>query len=113
MSARMSRGVHNGPTTGGGFNLTPAARPDDGLLDATLVPGVGPLGRLPRLLAAMRGALGGQRGTIELQASELVLTFDEPLPIHLDGNQDLLQPPSARFEILPRALRVVVPAPEG
>jgi YegS/Rv2252/BmrU family lipid kinase len=38
--------VHGGPTTGGGFALTPAAVPDDGLLDACLVEEVGPLGRL-------------------------------------------------------------------
>jgi YegS/Rv2252/BmrU family lipid kinase len=101
--------VHGGPTTGGGFNLTPAARPDDGLLDATLVPGIGPLGRLPRLAAAMRGRLGGCRGTVELRAPWIELGFDVPLPIHLDGNQHILEPPTARFEVLPKALRVVVP----
>jgi len=47
--------VHGGPSTGGGFILAPRAVPDDGLLDATLVPGIGPLGRLPRLVAAMKG----------------------------------------------------------
>jgi hypothetical protein len=47
--------VHGGPTTGGGFALTPAAVPDDGLLDACLVEEVGPVGRLLRLAAAMQG----------------------------------------------------------
>ena len=101
--------VHGGPTTGGGFALTPAAVPDDGLLDACLVEEVGPLGRLMRLAAAMRGALGAKKGTHELQAPWLELHFAEPLPAHLDGNSVTLEPPLARFEVIPGALKVVVP----
>jgi len=101
--------VHGGPTTGGGFALTPAAVPDDGLLDACLVEEVGPFGRLMRLAAAMKGALGTKKGTHELQAQWLELHFEEPLPAHLDGNSVTLEPPLARFEVLPGALKVVVP----
>ena len=101
--------VHGGPTTGGGFALTPAAVPDDGLLDGCLVEEVGPLGRLARLVAAMQGSLGKKRGTHELQAPYLELHFSEPLPAHLDGNSVTLEPPTARFEVLPGALKVVVP----
>jgi YegS/Rv2252/BmrU family lipid kinase len=101
--------VHNGPTSGGGFKLTPGAVPDDGLLDVALVPGIGPLGRLPRLVAAMRGTLGTKPGTIELQAPWIELHFSEPLPIHIDGNVTTLEPPLARFEIVPRAIDVLVP----
>jgi YegS/Rv2252/BmrU family lipid kinase len=101
--------VHGGPTTGGGFALTPAAVPDDGLLDACLVEEVGPFGRLMRLAAAMKGALGAKSGTHELQAPWLELHFDEPLPAHLDGNSVTLEPPLARFEVVPGALKVVVP----
>jgi len=101
--------VHGGPTTGGGFALTPAAVPDDGLLDVCLVEEVGPIGRLMRLSAAMRGALGSKKGTHELQAPWLELHFAEPLPAHLDGNSVTLDPPLARFEVLPGALKVVVP----
>jgi diacylglycerol kinase (ATP) len=101
--------VHGGPTTGGGFALTPAAVPDDGLLDACLVEEVGPLGRLARLAAAMRGRLATMKGTHELQAPWLELHFSEPLPAHLDGNSVVLEPPVARFEVVPGALTVVVP----
>lgn len=101
--------VHGGPTTGGGFALTPAAVPDDGLLDACLVEEVGPLGRLTRLAAAMRGTLGTKRGSHEVQAPWLELHFTQPLPAHLDGNSVTLEPPVARFEVVPGALRVVVP----
>jgi diacylglycerol kinase family enzyme len=101
--------VHGGPTTGGGFALTPAAIPDDGLLDACLVEEVGPLGRLLRLAAAMQGKLGRKKGAHELQAPWLELHFAEPLPAHLDGNSVTLEPPNARFEVVPSALKVVVP----
>lgn len=101
--------VHGGPTTGGGFALTPDAVIDDGLLDACLVEEVGPGGRLMRLAAAMRGKLGSKRGSHEIRAKHLELHFDTPLPAHLDGNSVTLEPPVARFEVLPGALQVVVP----
>jgi YegS/Rv2252/BmrU family lipid kinase len=102
--------VHGGPTTGGGFALTPAAVPDDGLLDACLVEEVGPIGRLARLVAAMNGTLADKAGTHELQAPWLELHFSKPLPAHLDGNSVVLEPPMARFEVVPGALQVVVPS---
>jgi len=102
--------VHGGPTTGGGFALTPAAVPDDGLLDACLVEEVGPVGRLARLVAAMNGTLADKAGTHELQAPWLELHFSKPLPAHLDGNSVVLEPPMARFEVVPGALQVVVPS---
>ena len=101
--------VHGGPTTGGGFALTPKAVIDDGLLDACLVEEVGPGGRLMRLAAAMQGKLGRKKGAHEIQATSLELHFDRPLPAHLDGNSVTLEPPVVKFEVLPGALQVVVP----
>jgi len=103
--------VHGGPTTGGGFILAPRAVPDDSLLDATLVPGIGPFGRLPRLVAAMRGTLGRIHDTVEFQAPWLELRFNRPLPMHVDGDIAVLEPPLARFEVLPKAIGVLVPRP--
>lgn len=101
--------VHNGPTTGGGFALTPEAVPDDGLLDATLVPDVPLHGRLQRLLGALKGTLHTMDGSVALRAPALELHHDEPLAVHFDGNQGRLEGPVTRFEIVPRALKVVVP----
>jgi len=100
--------VHNGPTTGGGFRLTPRADPEDGRLDACLVGCVSPIGRLARLVAGLRGTLGTMPGSLEASAPWLELEFVRPLAIHLDGNAAVLEPPSARFEIMPSALRVTV-----
>jgi len=101
--------IHNGPTTGGGFALTPDAVPDDGLLDATLVPDVPVSGRLQRLVGALRGTLHTMDGSIALQAQSLELHHDEPLAVHFDGNAGTLEGPVTRFELVPRALKVVVP----
>jgi diacylglycerol kinase family enzyme len=57
----------------------------------------------------MRGTLGRHRGTLELQAPWVELEFSEELPVHLDGNQWSLDPPTARFELLPGALQVMLP----
>lgn len=101
--------VHNGPTTGGGFALTPDAVPDDGLLDATLVPDVPVTGRLQRLIGALRGNLHTMDGSVALQARVLELHHNEPLAVHFDGNAGTLEGPVTRFEVVPKALKVVVP----
>jgi diacylglycerol kinase (ATP) len=101
--------IHNGPTTGGGFALTPDAVPDDGLLDATLVPDVPISGRFQRLVGALRGTLHTMDGSLTFRAPMLELHHDRPLAVHLDGNPGLLDGPVTRFEIVPRALKVVVP----
>ena len=108
-SAMTILAVHNGPTTGGGFALTPNAVPDDGLLDATLVPDVPVTGRLQRLIGALRGTLHTMDGSIALQTSSLELHHDEPLAVHFDGNAGTLEGPETRFEVVPKALKVVVP----
>lgn len=103
--------IQNGPTTGGGFQLTPRGIPDDGQLDACVVEAMGPLRRVPRLLAGLNGSLGRLKGSHELRAPWLELRHDEPLAVHLDGNQDELPPPVTRFEVLAGALTIAIPEP--
>ena len=50
-------------------------------------------------------------GSIALQADRVELHHSEPLAVHFDGNQDLLAGPVTRFEVVPGALKVVVPVP--
>lgn len=102
--------IHNGPTTGGGFRLCPDAVPDDGALDATLVTETGVANRLAALTHAMRGTLGSKPFTREVSFRRLVLRCTERLPFHWDGNPAHIEPPGMTFEILPRAIEVVVPA---
>jgi diacylglycerol kinase (ATP) len=100
--------VANGRFFGGGMKICPEAEPDDGLFDVLLI---GDLTRA-ELLATMpklyRGThLPHPKGEL-LRGRVVTVEADEPLPIELDGEQPGTTP--ARFEIVPRALRVRVPA---
>jgi diacylglycerol kinase (ATP) len=105
--------VHNGPSTGGGFRLTPSALPDDGILDACLVGPVGVPGRLSRLVAALQGRLGSRPGSHELRFTRLDIRTDVPLPAHLDGNPYAIEAPGVAIEVLPAALTVCALAPRA
>lgn len=111
VSTMLILAIHNGPTTGGGFRLTPGAIPDDGLLDACLVEDIRILGRFPRLLAALQGTLGTKPGSHPFRFRRMELGTDVALPAHLDGNPVYIEPPGMVFEVLPGALSVASSPP--
>jgi diacylglycerol kinase (ATP) len=99
--------VANGQYFGGGMKICPDARPDDGTFDVLLI---GDLARRDLLLTlpkTFRGThLPHPRAEL-LRGSQVSVSAPEPLPIQLDGEQPGTTP--ARFELVPRALRVRVP----
>ncbi len=101
--------IQNGVTTGGGFRLCPAAQPDDGELDLTLVTETGVPARVGALVDCLRGTLGRKPFTHEVRFARLELRCTERLPYHWDGNPDHIEPPGIDFEVLPAALEVVAP----
>ncbi len=103
--------IQNGVTTGGGFRLCPAALPDDGVADATLVMRTSVPARVGAVADCLRGRLGGRAFTHEVRFRRLELRCAERLPYHWDGNPDHIEPPGIDFEVLPSALEVVVPEP--
>ncbi|MCS7183279.1 MAG: diacylglycerol kinase family lipid kinase [Thermoanaerobaculum sp.] len=103
--------VQNGPTTGGGFRLTPAATPDDGTLDACLVEGTGMWARIPRLWAGLRGHLHRWRGSHSFTFQSLRLHLESPLDAHLDGNPWVVPAGTLHIRVRPQAL-TVLGAPE-
>jgi diacylglycerol kinase (ATP) len=75
----------NGPREGGCFLTNPAARPDDGLLDAMLV---GPMPRLRMLRLLPEVMVGRQARFPEIRTARfarLRLAADRPIPIHVDS----------------------------
>ena len=98
--------VGNGRQTGGGMQVAPRARIDDGLLDVLVVRHIPPMA----LLTAARELQ-------ELSADGEYISYwqtpwadvypDESIPVNLDGEP--VQFSSVRYEAVPRAIRLIVP----
>jgi diacylglycerol kinase (ATP) len=99
--------VCNGRYLGGGMMMTPHAEPDDGLFDVLLIGDVTKRDLLFVLPKTYRGKHLPHPRLELLQGRVVTVDADEPLPLELDGEQPGTTP--ARFEVLPRALRLRVP----
>jgi diacylglycerol kinase (ATP) len=93
---------------GGGMKITPEALPDDGLFDVLLIGAVTKRELIVTLPKIYRGThLPHPKGEL-LRGRTVEVVGAEPVPIQLDGEQPGTTP--ARFEIVPRVLRLRVPA---
>jgi YegS/Rv2252/BmrU family lipid kinase len=99
--------VANARMTGGGTPVAPAARPQDGLLDVTLVTDFSRSGLL-RLLPHIRaGTHLEQDGVISLRAREFTVEAVDDVPVNADG--ELVAGDSFRYEVFSRHLTLMVP----
>ena len=103
----MIVGIGNGVSQGGGFFITPDARPDDGRLDLCVIDEMS----LPRVLVTLPRLMRGRHvnlSTVSMQTFErLEVETDGPLFFQLDG--ELREPDDVRrmtVEVVPGALRV-------
>ncbi|MHB8469703.1 MAG: diacylglycerol/lipid kinase family protein [Gaiellaceae bacterium] len=100
--------VANGRWHGGAMKLAPGAEPDDGLFDVVLIGDVTKLDFLTTAPKIYRGTYLAHPKVDLVRSSEVTVDAPERLPIELDGEQVGTTP--ARFEIVPAALRIRVPA---
>jgi diacylglycerol kinase (ATP) len=100
--------VANGQYHGGGMWLAPEARPDDGLFDVLVFGDLTKADFVRNVGKIYKGTHLTHPKIEQLRGPVVEIDADEPLPIELDGEQPGTTP--ARFEIVPRALRVRVPA---
>ncbi len=100
--------VANGRTFGGGMIICPDAEPDDGLFDVLTIGDLTKRDLLVTLPKTYRGRHLPHPKAELLRGAAVTVDASDPLPIELDGEQPGTTP--VRFEIVPGALRVRVPA---
>jgi diacylglycerol kinase (ATP) len=77
--------VGNGRCAGGGFYLTPSAKPDDGLLDVCMVKAL-PIGKILLLMPkVMRGAHEGNPNVEFVRSRSLTVEASNEFFVHADG----------------------------
>lgn len=100
--------VANGQYLGGGMRICPEAEPDDGLFDVLLIGNLTKRDLLLTLPKTYKGKHLPHPKAELLRGATVTVDAPTPLPIELDGEQPGTTP--VRFEVVPRALRVRVPA---
>lgn len=100
--------VANARYFGGGMKICPGAEPDDGLFDVLLIGDITKADLLANMPKIYRGThLPHPRAEL-LRGGVVTVDAPEPLPVELDGEQPGTTP--VRFEVVPGALRLRVPA---
>lgn len=100
--------VGNNTSYGGGVKIAPRARLDDGLLDVCVVPAMGVLELLRWVPRAYRGEHLAHPRIVYFQARKIAL--DSSSRLELFGDGEFMQVLPATIEVVPRAVRVLVPA---
>ena len=100
--------VANGRYLGGGMMICPEASPDDGLFDVLLIGDITKRDLVQTLPKIYRGTHLPHPKAELLRGTVVSVDSDQPLPAQLDGEQPGTTP--VRFELVPRALRLRVPA---
>jgi diacylglycerol kinase family enzyme len=100
--------VANGRYHGGGMKLAPDAGQDDGLFDVVTIGDVSKVDFLTTAPKLYSGRYLSHPKVALLRSSFVAISADEPLPLEIDGEPIGATP--ARFEIVPSALRLRVPA---
>jgi YegS/Rv2252/BmrU family lipid kinase len=100
--------VANGRYLGGGMMMCPEADPADGVFDVLLIGDITKRDLVQTLPKIYRGTHLPHPKAELLRGAIVSVDAPQPLPIQLDGEQPGTTP--VRFELVPRALRLRVPA---
>jgi len=98
--------VGNGRQTGGGVQVTPRARIDDGLLDVLVVRQIPPIALLTAARELQELSPDGEYISYQQTAWAEVYP-EEAIPVNLDGEPVRFS--NVRYEAVPGAIRLVVP----
>lgn len=100
--------VANSDQYGNNARIAPGARPDDGLLNLTIVPPISPFNAAPLFCRLFTGGLSAMPGITLRVGTRFVVERPAPGPIHTDGE---IRHAGRRveFHVRPNTLRVLVP----
>jgi diacylglycerol kinase (ATP) len=101
----------NTPTYGGGLQIAPGAQPDDGLFRVCLIHEVGRLATLRFLHRVMSGSHTRHPAVQIWDTPYLEVRSNSPCVLYADGERLGITP--LRLEVMPLALRVIVPPPRS
>jgi lipid kinase YegS len=99
--------VGNGRQTGGGIQVAPRACIDDGLLDVLVVRQISPTALLAAARELQQLPADGEYISYR-QTPWLEVHAEEAIPVNLDGEP--LRFSTVRYEVVPKAIQVVLPA---
>jgi diacylglycerol kinase (ATP) len=99
--------VGNGRCSGGGFWLTPAAEIDDGLFDVCIGRQMSKRQILALVPYVMKGTHVTHPEIRMARAHKIVVSSDEPLPVHADGEIIYTGATHIEVELLPQKLELL------
>jgi diacylglycerol kinase (ATP) len=103
--------VANARVFGGGFHVAPTADVEDGHLDAVSFENMGFGSRVSALLRLLRGTHLAHPRVSAVRARRLVYRFAAPPAYETDGEWNQARGSEVVIEAVPKALRVLAPAP--
>jgi diacylglycerol kinase (ATP) len=98
--------VANARTAAGGVVVAPTADPEDGLLDVVLVKSDDSLDLAVLASRLMSGNYLDDEAVLHRRARRVEVESESPLPLSIDGERCEVR--RVAFEVMPRALRIVV-----
>jgi diacylglycerol kinase (ATP) len=110
-SDRLMTIVANARVFGGGFQVAPAADLEDGLLDEVSFENMAFGSRVSALVRLLRGTHLAHPRVSARRARRLVYRFMEPPAYETDGEWNQARTSEVVIEAVPKALRVLAPAP--
>lgn len=93
---------------GGGYQATPYALPDDGMLDFSIIDTLSLPDMLTKVGKYKKGKHYNWKQTLYVRGKKMTVHSDEPAALNVDGEVDIVN--DSTFEILPKAFSFVVPA---
>lgn len=107
--------VANGRFYGGGMEIAPLAKPDDGLLDVVVIKDMGPFETLKNIPLLYQGEKGfskalGTGKVLYFRAKTVEVEKSDGLLIEMEGEVPGHSP--TKFEIIPRQIKFIVPSQE-